>query len=82
LKSYPLDQRHAGQADHEVRGEKAELDQYRLRVAEREQLVELGDDHIVETGDAPEHEEQRHHEQTQARRVGVAIPRHCGLVVG
>ena len=42
-----LDQLGAGNADHQIGGEEAELDQHRLGVIEREQLLELGNDHVV-----------------------------------
>jgi hypothetical protein len=58
----PLDQPRARDPDHRISGEEAELHQHCLRVVEREQLLQLGNDHVVETGDPAEDEEQPHHE--------------------
>ena len=74
-----LDQLRTGNADHEIGGEEAELDQHRLGVVEREQLLEPGNDHVIEAGDAAEDEEQRHHEIAQVGRfdvTGSGRPRH------
>ena len=38
-------------------------------MAEREQIFELGDQDVVETGDAAEHKEQYKHEHTQVGHV-------------
>jgi hypothetical protein len=64
-----LDQLRPGDTDHEVGGEEAELNQHRLRVVEREQFLQLGQDHVIEAGDAAEDEEQREDEVLQVRRV-------------
>jgi hypothetical protein len=69
----PLDQLRAWNADHQIGGEKAELDQHRLRVIEREQLFQLGDQHIIEAGDPAEDEEQREDEGRQAWRMHMAL---------
>ena len=62
-------QRRAGQGDDEIGGEKGGLHQHGLHMVEREQLLELGDDDVVEAGDAAEDEKQRHDENAQFRRV-------------
>ena len=67
----PLDQLRAGNADHQIRREKAELHQHGLREIEREQLFELGNDDIVERRDATEDQEQRENETLQARCVNM-----------
>jgi hypothetical protein len=66
-----LDQSRARDADHGVGDEEPELHQARFKKAEREQLFELGDDHIVKAGDPAEYEEQRKDEIVEARRVNL-----------
>ena len=65
----PFHQFRARNPDQEIGGEKGELDQHGLREIEREQLFQLGDNDIVEGGDAAENEEQREHECLQAGGV-------------
>ena len=45
------------------------MDKQRLKIAEGEKLFELGNDHIVEAGDAAKNEEQRKHENAQVGRI-------------
>ena len=70
----PPHDRRRRQRDERVGREERRLDQQRLRVAEREQLLQLGDDDVVERGDPAEDEEQREHEDAQVGRV-VAVRR-------
>jgi hypothetical protein len=51
-------------------------------VVEREQFLQLGDDHIVEAGDAAKGEEQAHHEQAQFGRIDVIVGRALGICCG
>ena len=64
-----LDQFRARYADDRIGGEEAELDQHRLGPVEREQFLQLGDDHVVERRDAAEDEKQAEYEILQARCV-------------
>jgi hypothetical protein len=65
------------QGDDEIGGEEGRLHQHRLGIAQREQVLQLGDDDVVQAGDAAEDEEQGEDEDAQAGDVrihgGVAL---------
>ncbi len=63
------DQGGARDRDGEVGEEEGRLDQHGLGVAEGEQLLQLGDQHVVEAGDAAEDEEQGEDEAAQHHQV-------------
>ncbi|MCY1301919.1 hypothetical protein D9M70_515560 [compost metagenome] len=53
-----LDERAGGQRDDEIGAEEAELDQHRLRVVEREDVLQMRDQNVVQARDEAPHEEQ------------------------
>ena len=73
--------RRRGQREQRIGQEERRLDQHRRRMVEREQLLQLRDDDVVEAGDTAEDEEQRDDEDAQIGRViavrGIAAG--CGL---
>ena len=71
--THALDQLRAGNANQQVGGEEAELHQHRFGVAQCEQLLQLGQDHIVQRRDAAKDEEQRKDEIVEARSMHLAV---------
>ncbi len=67
--SDPLDKLRTGDANRQIGGEEAKLHQHRFGIAERKQLLQLGQDHVIERGDPAEDKEQCKHEILQARSV-------------
>ncbi|EQB06261.1 hypothetical protein V475_06650 [Sphingobium baderi LL03] len=70
----PRDERSGGQGNDCIGREKGELRQHRLRIAELEKLLELGNQDIVEAGDAAPEEEQRDDQPHPSSRHACARP--------
>ena len=60
-----LDQASGRRRDQEIGEKKGRLDQHDLRIVEVEQMLELGDQDVVETGDSTKDEKEGKYEQTQ-----------------
>ena len=80
--AHPLHQRRTRQADKGIGGKEAELHQHRLGIVQREQALQLGDDHIVQAGDAAEDEKQANHQHPQMRGPFTRAGPVTGGVVG
>ena len=78
----PLHHQRPGNGDGEISGKKGRLHQHRLHIVEGEQLLQLGDDHIIQAGDAAKDEEQGHHEQPQFGRIDMGTLLFCRQRVG